>query len=95
VAEATLRGGLKANPSSGALHHSLGLSLVRQGRKPEALAALAKAAQLEPTSARNAYVYAVALHDAGRRAEAVDVLERSLQRHPHDRDTLEALSKLR
>jgi hypothetical protein len=35
--EATLREGLKQVPGAAALHHSLGLSLVRQQRKPEAL----------------------------------------------------------
>jgi hypothetical protein len=36
-------------------------------------------------------VYAVGLDGAGRRRQAIEVLERSLRRHPYDRDTLSAL----
>jgi Flp pilus assembly protein TadD len=48
-------------------------------------------ADLEPERARYAYVYAVALHSAGRGTEALTVLKESLARHPGDRDTLQAL----
>ena len=44
-----------------------------------------------PSGRRYAYVYAVALHSAGRRNEARSVLRESLARHPDDRDTLLAL----
>ena len=37
------------------------------------------------------YVYAVALHSAGRGSEAMTVLKDNLARHPGDRDTLQAL----
>ena len=50
-----------------------------------------RAAELEPDRARYAYVYAVALHSAGRGDEAIAVLKESLARHPDDRDTLLAL----
>jgi tetratricopeptide (TPR) repeat protein len=59
-AEAALREGLKQSPDSAALHHSLGLSLVRQQRRTEALAALKRATELEPSNRRFAYVYEVA-----------------------------------
>jgi tetratricopeptide (TPR) repeat protein len=62
-AEATLREGLKQVPGAAALHHSLGLSLVRQQRKPEALKELKRAAELDPTNRRFAYVYDVARAD--------------------------------
>ena len=74
-----------------ALHHALGLTLVRLKRLDEALGELRRAAELAPEQARYAYVYAVALHSAGRGGEAMTVLKDSLARHPDDRDTLLAL----
>ena len=50
-------------PGAAALHHSLGLSLVRQQRKPEALKELKRATELDPTNRRYAYVYDVARAD--------------------------------
>jgi len=55
------------------------------------LAAPPGRAQLEPERGRYAYVYAVALHSAGRGGEAVTVPKESLAQHPGDRDTLLAL----
>lgn len=48
---------------------------------------LARAAELDPASARFAYVHGVALHSAGRPREAFDAL-RALARHPADREIL-------
>jgi Flp pilus assembly protein TadD len=58
--EATLREGLKVVPDAAALHHSLGLSLVRQQRKAEALRELRRATELEPGNERYRYVHDVA-----------------------------------
>jgi len=58
--EATLRDGLALMPDAGALHHALGLSLVRQQRKQEALRELRRATELEPSNQRFKYVYDVA-----------------------------------
>ena len=91
-AEAVLREGLAHNPRAAVLHHALGLSLVRQKRRSESLRALKDAANLEPDNARFAYVYAVALNDAGERKEALKVLDRALTRHAYDRDVLSALA---
>ena len=44
-----------------------------------------------PIGARYAYVYAVALHSAGRVGDAIAALKQNLARHPRDRDTLSAL----
>jgi Flp pilus assembly protein TadD len=52
---------------------------------------LRSAAELEPERARYAYVYAVALHSAGRGADAMAVLKNILTQRPEDRDTLLAL----
>ncbi|WP_084245718.1 tetratricopeptide repeat protein [Rhodoplanes sp. Z2-YC6860] len=73
------------------LHHGLGLALVRAKRRTEALEELARAAELDPSSATYAYTYAVALHSAGRPDEAVRVLEQNLARHPSHSGTLTAL----
>ena len=64
---------------------------MRQKRSDEALDELRKATELDPAQARYAYVYAVALHSAGRGNEAIAALKENLVRHPNDRDTLLAL----
>jgi len=96
-AEGTLRDGLTLpldGPGEAALRHSLGLSLVRQGRSAEALAELARAAALAPDEPRFAYVHAIALHErspeAGRR-----VLEELLARAPWYREAAFALADYR
>jgi tetratricopeptide (TPR) repeat protein len=94
-AEAVVRTGLTRNPGSAMLYHALGLSLVRQQRREEGLAALARAAALAPDDPRLGFVHAVALHDFGRAAEARRLLEQVLARHPWDRETLLALVSYR
>jgi predicted CXXCH cytochrome family protein len=89
--ESVLRAALVASPQDAGLHHALGLTLVRLKRNDEALAELRRAAELAPDLARYAYVYAVALHSAGRVGDAMTVLKESLARHPDDRDALLAL----
>jgi Flp pilus assembly protein TadD len=64
-AEATLRAGLAQSPADATLHHALGLSLVRQQRKDEALRELRRAIELEPDNARFNYVYRVAIEELG------------------------------
>jgi predicted CXXCH cytochrome family protein len=88
--ERELRSALVLEPGNADVHHALGLSLVRQHRTPEALAELRRAAE-GASNARYAFVYGVALHDAGRVSEALDVLARAQARHPADRDILGAL----
>ena len=63
-----------------------------EGRGQEAPDHLAAAARRAPANARFAYVYAVALNDAGRNGEALAVLEDDVARHPYDRDSLAALA---
>jgi tetratricopeptide (TPR) repeat protein len=65
--------------------------LTRLKRYQDSLAALRRAAELDPDRARYAYVYGVALHSAGHVDEAMTVLKESAARHPDDRDTLLAL----
>ncbi|NJD25507.1 MAG: tetratricopeptide repeat protein [Betaproteobacteria bacterium] len=90
-AERTLRAALERSPSAAPMHHVLGLSLVRQQRRQEALAELGRAARLAPADARFTYVYGVALYDTGKRAEALRVLNAALARSPYDRNLLMAL----
>ncbi|WP_170921126.1 cytochrome c3 family protein [Enhydrobacter aerosaccus] len=89
-AEAILRQALARNPRSGLAHFELGLSLVRQHQLPAAMRELQQAADLEPDAARFGYVYAVALQQAGREAEAVQRLDDVLARHPYDVEALSA-----
>ena len=72
--ERVLREGLAAAPRDPALYHALGLALIRQQRSREALEPLGRAAELAPEQARYAYVYAVALHDAGQPDRALAAL---------------------
>lgn len=89
--EAVLRKGLEASPEAGGLHHALGLLLVRDGNKTDSLEHLSKAASLEPDNARFAYVYAVALHSAGRLDESLTALAAANKTHPYNVDILGAL----
>jgi Flp pilus assembly protein TadD len=73
------------------LHHVLGLLLVREGNKGAAIKELGVAAKLAPDNARYSFVYAVALHSAGRRGEALSVLRPAEARHPYDMEILGAL----
>ena len=89
-----LERGLAQAPGSAALHHALGLTLVRLGQSKEALRELERASQLAPDEPRYTYVYAVALHSTGRPADALRVLERATARWPANRDLLLALATM-
>ncbi len=91
-AETILRAGVAKVPKSAALHHALGLSLVRQKRYADALKEFAQASRLDPANARYAYVEAIALYDTGQTQQGLKVLEAALKRHPYDRDVLSALA---
>jgi predicted CXXCH cytochrome family protein len=89
--EQVLRAAIATSAGDASLHHALGLALVRQKRYDEALAELGKAAEQDPGQPRFAYVYAVALHSAGRPVEALTVLKNVLVRRPDDQNTLMAI----
>jgi tetratricopeptide (TPR) repeat protein len=93
-AERVLRAGLVQVGDSAELSHALGLTLVRQRRNPEAIAELARAAELAPESARYAYVYGIALHSTGEVERARRVLDDAYRRHPGDRLLLTGLVTL-
>jgi Flp pilus assembly protein TadD len=92
--ERVLRSALENLPEDPALHHALGLALVRLKRTGEATSELARALELSPDEPRYAYVYGVALQSAGDTAGAASVLTEASRRHPYDRDLLFALSAL-
>jgi predicted CXXCH cytochrome family protein len=89
--EKILRTAIGLAPRDGGLHHALGLTLVRLKQPDEALAEFRRAADLDPDSARFAYVYGVALHSSGRGAEAIAYLKECVRRYPGDRDILLAI----
>jgi len=78
------------NGQGAELEYSLGLTYVRAKRMNDAIGHLAAAATLSPESARYALVYALGLEQLGRNKEAKDVLAFALQRHPDDRDLVNA-----
>jgi Flp pilus assembly protein TadD len=92
--EALLRRGLENLPDDPALHHALGLALVRLKRTGDAIAEFARALELQPDEPRHAYVYGVALQSSGDVTRAVAVLTEACRRHPYDRDLLLALSTM-
>jgi predicted CXXCH cytochrome family protein len=89
--ERVLRRGIALLPRAADLHHTLGLLLVRKGDKAAGLRELSEAAKLAPDNARYAYVYAIGLHSAGKRGEALATLRRADARHPYDLEILGAL----
>ena len=86
--EALLRKGLRINPESAPLQHSLGLLLVRRKQRVEALEWLRKAAETQPEQARYGYVYGIGLQSTGHPERALEVLKKAQARHPGDRDLL-------
>lgn len=88
-AELILRQGIRHAPAA-SLHHALGLTLVRLHRASDALDEFALATKLEPADPAFAYVYAIALHSAGRTEEALDEIEHTLRRSPESLDLLAA-----
>ena len=71
-----------------ALHYTLGLTLVRLGRRADALGELREAARLAPDNARFAYVYAVSLNSSGKSAAALAEIDRALVHEPDNHDLL-------
>jgi Flp pilus assembly protein TadD len=89
--EKVLRAGLEEVPGSPALHHALGLLLVRQKKVDEALVELRRAAELAPGDPQIAYVLAIGLHSTGKTAEALSILREAHERSPAVQTLLVAL----
>jgi predicted CXXCH cytochrome family protein len=89
--EGVLRDALARASQDAGLHHALGLLLIRMKRPDEALGELRRASELAPDRVRYAYVFAVALHSAGQREQAMTVLKKILADRPDDRDAIQAI----
>jgi Flp pilus assembly protein TadD len=56
------------------------------------MASLRRAVELDPATARYAYVYSVALHSTGRVDESIRRLQEAVRHWPYDREMLMALT---
>ncbi len=92
--EPLLRQAVTINPGNAVARHSLGLLLLRKQQLSAAIPELEQAAQSAPGNARYAYVYAIALHTAGRSPEALGVLRAAHEARPADVDLLIALTTI-
>jgi len=93
-AESVLREGTALVPEDAALHHSLGLSLIRRDRRKEGLAELQLAYELGPESPGYLYVLAVALNSLGQADDAISLLQSGVDRFPADFDIQWALATM-
>jgi Flp pilus assembly protein TadD len=89
--EKVLRAGLEVVRTSSALHHALGLLLVRQKRIGAAIESLRRAAELAPDDPQIAYVLAIGLHSTGDVEGALAVLRRAHEAAPAAQPLLIAL----
>jgi Flp pilus assembly protein TadD len=89
--EPFLRQALNLAPNDAAVHHALGLLLIRTGKKAEAMTALKDAWELQPDNSQYGYVYGIAIHSTGESKKAAAVLEKIHLRHPNDRQILMTL----
>jgi len=77
--------------NNAAVHHALGLLLVRQKKTNEAVVELEAAARLVPENSRYIYVYAVALNSTGKPGDAIEQLQIAHDRFPGNVEILQAL----
>lgn len=85
-AKELLLAGLTIDAESAVLHHTLGLLLIRVNEADAAMSALERAAILEPTNARFAYVYAVSLNTFDKSTQAISILRAARQSFSGDID---------
>ena len=81
-------------PGTAALHHALGLLLIRTARQVEGLQELRNAKRLEPGNRRFVYVLGIALNSTGAQEEAVALLESTHDEFPADFDIASALATI-
>ena len=91
---ALLQRAVATEPENASAHHALGLWLVRQDNRDEAIASFERAHDLDPASIEIAYVYGVALHSAGRSTEGLEIIEDAHELHPDDTNLLYALATI-
>jgi tetratricopeptide (TPR) repeat protein len=90
--DSVLRMGLDRVPENTDLQYQLGLALVRQGKKADALPYLKAAAA--SGSSHYVYVYAVGLYDAGQAGPSITTLQGALKRSPDDTELLYGLASI-
>ena len=90
-----LREGVAAIPTDAALHHSLGLSLVRSGNLKDAIPELQRAVRLEPNNAEFLRDYAIGLNDFGNRGGAIRAAGRLVYLYPKDSSARRLLQSIR
>jgi tetratricopeptide (TPR) repeat protein len=92
--EELLLQGIALTPDNAALHHSLGLALIRTGQSEAGLIELRQAFELQPSQDRYAYVLGVALNSLGQQSEALVLLEDVYQESPANYDIGWALATI-
>jgi len=92
LADSVLRMGLDRVPGNTDLEYQLGLALVRQGKKADALPYLKAAAA--SGSSHYVYVYAVGLYDAGQSGASISTLQGALAASPDDTELLYGLASI-
>jgi predicted O-linked N-acetylglucosamine transferase (SPINDLY family) len=90
-AEQVLRREIEAYPDLVDAHNALGVALINQARREEALAVFQEAARLDPRSAESNNNIGNALNELGRYAEAVPYLEKALEAKPQLADAHHSL----
>ena len=94
-AERILREGIAIDENAAALHHALGLLLVRGGDSDAILGELRLAAELDPGNARFAYVLGIAMNSLGSTEEALAWMTDSYSRFSSDFDIAMAVATMR
>ncbi|TKB43026.1 multiheme c-type cytochrome [Thalassotalea mangrovi] len=78
---AMYQAGLKAVPTSAALHYGYGMYLVRSGDKPQAVDAFSQAVTFGPDNVQYAYVYILSLDSIGENGKALSRLKEILPKY--------------
>ncbi len=93
-AEDVIRQGIRLLPDEPALHHALGLALVRQGRMDAALPELRVAADSPTAIARFALAYGLALDAGSGPMAAISYLQKAIIRFGNDPSLLAVLANV-
>lgn len=92
--EAVLRAAIARRPDFALTRQALGLWLVRNGRRAEALVELKQAVALAPDDAHSIYLCGIAVASLEGRPQAIEVLTSGLQHAPNSRELLFGLATM-
>ncbi|MDN3476821.1 multiheme c-type cytochrome [Pseudoalteromonas sp. APC 3355] len=87
--QALLDQGLAAIPNSAALNYANGMAKIRSNKKVEAIEYFKKSMELEPNNVQYAYLYYLALDNAGLTAKALNELKQNLKKYSNARQLME------